>query len=90
MGESVRDGLDRSRPVPYSDGRSESTPYIEGKYPTRKVLGKAGVNTLGVLGAGTVTGRDAGPYILGSRILTPEPGDITFFKILSRVIGRAV
>ena len=61
MGESVRDGLDRSRPVPYSDGRSESTPYIEGKYPTRQ--GKAGVNTLGVLGAGTITGRDAGPYI---------------------------
>ena len=33
----VRDGLDRSRPVPYSDGRSESTPYIEGKYPTRNL-----------------------------------------------------
>ncbi|CAL8463168.1 g2702 [Coccomyxa elongata] len=29
----VRDGLDGSRPVPYSDGRSEFPPYIEGKIP---------------------------------------------------------
>ncbi|CAL8463025.1 g2559 [Coccomyxa elongata] len=58
------------------------------------VLGKAGVNTLGVLGAGTVTGRDAGPYTMGC---TPKKGltgdeevmEVPWPKGASRSIARS-
>ncbi|CAL8466690.1 g6226 [Coccomyxa elongata] len=46
------------------DGRSDpdDSGVVIGDEWSIASLSKAGVNTLGVLGAGTVTGRDAGPY----------------------------